>query len=121
MVTRFSALLVAVAAASILTVNALSAPKTTSPGKQIVIGVILSDQSVNVFEGAKAPRGSTVIFLISNRGQKVHNFEVLGKKTPLIKPKQGARLVINLLSRGAFPYQSTVDKGPRFRGHFVIY
>ena len=71
--------------------------------------------------GREGPARSTIIFLISNRGKKLHNFTVLGKKTPLIKPKHTARLVVNLLSRGAFPYRSTVDKGPRFRGHFIVY
>lgn len=119
--TRLLLVLAAVAASLAFVATGLSQPKTTTPGSQIVIGVILSDRSVNVFEGAKAPRGSTVIFLVSNRGKKLHNFEVLGKKTPLLRPNHTARLVINTLSRGAFPYESTVDKGPRFRGRFVIY
>jgi hypothetical protein len=97
------------------------ASATTTPGAQIVIGVQVSDKSVNVFEGARAPRGSTVIFLVTNWGKKRHNFAVFGKKTPLLKPKQTAKITVNLLSRGAFPYASTVDRGPRFRGHFVVY
>src|SRR5260221_5656175 len=119
--TRFWLVLAAVVASLILTAAALPLAKTTTPGSQIVIGVVITDQIVNVFEGAHAPRGSTIIFLISNRGKKLHNFAVLGKKTPLIKPKHTARLVVNLLSRGAFPYRSTVDSGSRFRGHFIVY
>ncbi|MDX6442545.1 MAG: hypothetical protein QOE43_2274 [Gaiellaceae bacterium] len=118
---RFWVLFALVAASLVLAGGAFPSPKTTTPGAQIVIGVILSDQSVNVFDGARAPRGATVIFLISNRGKKRHNFQVFGKRTVLLKPKQSAKMVVNVLARGAFPYQSTVDKGPRFRGHFVIY
>jgi hypothetical protein len=119
---RVLPLLAVVAAGGLLfAAAAFPAARTTTPGTNIVIGVVLSDQSVNVFEGAKAPRGSIITFLISNRGKRLHNFAVLGKKTPLIKPNHTAKLVVNLLARGAFPYRSTVDKGPRFRGHFIIY
>lgn len=114
-------LLVAALAALALAGTAAAAVKTTTPGTQIVIGVQVSDKSVNVFEGARAPRGSTVIFLVTNWGKRRHNFAVFGKKTPLLKPHQTAKITVNLLSRGAYPYRSTVDPGPRFRGHFVVY
>lgn len=116
-VVVLAAVLAALTAAGV----ASAAVQTTTPGTQIVIGVQVSDKSVNVFDSARAPRGSTVIFLITNWGKKRHNFAVFGKKTPLLKPHQTAKITVNLLSRGAFPYRSTVDKGPRFRGHFVVY
>jgi hypothetical protein len=101
--------------------SASAGTRTTVPGAQIVIGVQLHDQSVNVFQGARAPRGSEVIFLITNWGKKRHNFAVFGKKTALLKPHQTAKITVFALARGEFPYRSTVDKGSRFRGMFTVY
>jgi len=66
-------------------------------------------------------RGQRAIFIVRNYGQKRHDFAVLGKKTRAISPGGKAHFSVNLLSRGAFPFQSTLDKGKTgFRGVFTV-
>jgi hypothetical protein len=118
-----SALVCAVFAALLLAFAAFAgvARGTTAPGGRYVVGVRITDQSVNVFEGARAPRGAIITFLVANAGKKLHAFSLLGKRTPLIAPKHSARFTVILLARGKFLYRSPVDTGPRFRGYFLVY
>ena len=108
-------------AALVIGASASAGTKTTAPGAQIVIGVRINDTSVDVFQGARAPRGAELVFLVTNWGKKRHNFAVFGKKTPLLKTHQTAKITVFALARGDFPYRSTVDKGSRFRGLFTVY
>jgi hypothetical protein len=119
--SRKAALFAATVAGLALAVSASAAPRTTAPGSAVLVGVRITDQSVNVFEGARASRGSIVTFLVSNAGKKLHNFALLGKKTPTIKPGHSARFSVIMLARGRFLYRSTLDSGPRFRGYFTVY
>lgn len=115
--------LIAALAAAVVALSAFAgaARGTTAPGGRYVIGVRITDASVNVFEAARAPRGAIITFLVANAGKKRHGFMLLGKKTPLIAPNHSARFTVILLARGKFPYRSPVDSGPRFRGYFTVY
>jgi hypothetical protein len=69
----------------------------------------------------RVPRGGYVSFNVFNRGKKVHNFTVFGKKTGPIKPGGKAHLFSPANARGAFAYRSTIDKGAGFRGVLTVY
>lgn len=54
-----------------------------------------------------APIG-TVIFTVTNKGKISHNFEIAGKKTPLLSPGHSATLPVTFSKKGRYPYRSTV-------------
>ena len=53
-------------------------------------------------------RPGTVTFTFKNVGHVAHDFEIDGKKTPLIQPGQTARLVVTFKKTGKYPYLCTV-------------
>ena len=132
---RARAAITAVAAALVLPAAALATPATTAPAKKITIVVILNDKGVNLAAftqlgtGATAtltplmgavPRGDYVSINVFNRGSKVHDFTILGKTTPKVKPGGKAHLFVALVKRGTFPYSSTIDKSKAFRGFLHV-
>ena len=66
------------------------------------------------------PRGDYLSFNVLNLGKKMHNFTILGKRTPAIKPGGKAHLFLTALVRGNFLYRSTLDKGSSFRGYIAV-
>ena len=47
---------------------------------------------------------------------------LLGRKTKMIKPRKWGKFTVTLLTRGRFPFQSTLDKGrPGFKGYYEVY
>jgi hypothetical protein len=136
---KLSVLSTVVAAVMILSAVSLAAPRTTTPSKKVTVMVLINDQGIKAYLFAAAlgvdgqpepntsmavtgvPRGGYVSFTVFNRGKKVHNFTVFGKKTPQIKPGGQAHLFSPANTRGAFTYQSTLDKGAAFRGTLTVY
>jgi hypothetical protein len=100
---------------------ALAARTTTAPGEHALIYVRITDKGLTVFDGGTMPRGVIATFEAINDGKKSHNFIFLGKKTPVIKPGHRAKFTVHLLTRGNFPYKSTVNApGKFFRGFFTV-
>jgi uncharacterized cupredoxin-like copper-binding protein len=60
------------------------------------------------------PKGTTVIFKITNKGKIEHDFKILGKKTRLLKRGQTATLKVVFRKKGKFGYVCTV------KGHAAI-
>ena len=54
-----------------------------------------------------APVG-TVIFTVTNKGKRSHNFKIAGKVTPLLAPGRSATLRVTFAKKGRYPYLSTV-------------
>jgi uncharacterized cupredoxin-like copper-binding protein len=54
------------------------------------------------------PKPATVIFSFHNAGTMAHNFNIGGKKTPLIGPGKTARLTVTFHKKGRFNYRCTV-------------
>jgi hypothetical protein len=110
--------------------------RTTQPGTTLRVYVTLSDKGIRyaMFDVLQTggqvglvpargggTRGEVAIFTVKNTGKKPHDFAVLGKKTPALRPGRKSVFSVVLLRRGSFPFQSTVDKGnPGFRGVFVV-
>jgi uncharacterized cupredoxin-like copper-binding protein len=55
-----------------------------------------------------APIG-TVIFTVTNKGKKSHDFKIAGKKTPLLSPGHAATLRVTFSKEGRYSYLSTVS------------
>ena len=60
-------------------------------------------------------------FTILNNGKRMHNFEIFGRKTQVLKPAGRAHFNVFANSRGSFPYESTLDKDSAFRGHLAVF
>ena len=130
------ALIFAVAAALSFSAVALAAEATTLPSKTVTVVVLFTDKGMIFapYEGetlgngtpglaplpGPVPRGDYLRFVVYNRGKKLHNFKIFGKKTASIKP--GGKAAFNKLAnrRGTFAYGSTLDKGKAFHGKLII-
>lgn len=55
-----------------------------------------------------APIG-TVIFTVTNKGKKPHDFKIAGKKTSPLAPGRAATLRVTFSKQGRYPYLSTVS------------
>jgi uncharacterized cupredoxin-like copper-binding protein len=60
------------------------------------------------------PKGTTVIFKVTNKGKIEHDFKVNGKKTRLLKPGQSTTLRVVFSKKGKLLYLCTV------KGHAAI-
>jgi hypothetical protein len=133
---KTSSLIVAIAAAAALSGAALGAAQTTAPSKRVTVLVQITDKGLKFtkFLGnadaaaaelelmpGPVPRGDYIAINVLNMGKKVHNFTILGKKTPWIKPGRTAHLFVTAVNRGSFTYRSTLDKGPAFRGQLTVF
>src|SRR5256885_1012841 len=134
--TKASFLAVAAVAALSVSASSLGSVRTTAPSKRITVLVQITDKELKFTkflgsaDAAKAelevmpgpvPRGDYLSINVMNMGKKPHNFTILGKKTPWIKPGRRAHLFVTALNRGSFTYRSTLDKGSAFRGHITVF
>jgi hypothetical protein len=111
----------AIGAALIATGSALAARTTTGPGQNVVILVELTDKGIIVGYQATMARGAIATFAAINDGKRPHDFALFGKRTPVLKPGARGKFTVSLLTRGNFPYESTVDrKNKAFHGLFTV-
>src|SRR4051812_31593491 len=135
------ALLVAV----LLPALSFAATRTTAPNNKVTVLVVIDDKGITVHSfvglgnqglGQKGsenepaslqallgpiPRGDFLSFNVFNRGKKLHDFTIFGKKTPPIKPGRKAHLFAQAVRRGSFQYRSTLDRSRSFRGYFTVF
>ncbi len=107
--------------------------QTTVPSRFVEMSVIIRDNGIlagyasgslshdnNYPLYGPIPRGDTLTINIRNVGKKVHNFEIAGLKTKVIKPGKTAHLLIRAVVRGVYPWRSTLDKGKPFEGSITV-
>jgi hypothetical protein len=110
-------LVVIAAATALLSVAApssLARGNTTSPGYNFRINVTITDKSV-VLSRSLAKRGWLAHFYITNKGTKVHIFDIGGLKRTVPAGKT-AKLGSYMDTRGQYAYK--VDG--KTRGYFVV-
>jgi plastocyanin len=107
-------LLAAVAVASLL------APGGGATVKVTRVTVTVSDSHFTLSRRS-APVG-TVIFTVTNRGTKPHDFKIAGKKTSLLAPAHSAKLSVTFSKKGRYPYRSTLsgEAGAGLKGVFSV-
>jgi hypothetical protein len=128
-----SAAVLAAVAAMTFSAASLATPKTTQPTRYLLVVVAINDQGIKIgfYSGTRThdgyvavpsqvPRGDYLSFQIFNKGKKLHNFTVFGKKTKPIKPGGKAHLNSAAMVRGNFTYGSTLDKGKAFHGSLNV-
>ena len=57
---------------------------------------------------AKSAKRGVVIFKVKNVGKLAHDFQINGRKTPMIAPGKSNTLRVTFLKKGAYPYSCTV-------------
>jgi len=57
---------------------------------------------------AKSAKRGIVIFKVTNAGALQHDFQIKGRKTPLLSHGKSATLRISFLRKGSYPYKCTV-------------
>ena len=57
---------------------------------------------------AKSAKRGIVIFKVTNVGALQHDFQIKGRKTPLLSHGKSATLRISFLRKGSYPYKCTV-------------
>ena len=122
--------------ASAISAASLAAVQTTAPSKTISILVVINDKEIIVAPSTGStthggslgpapltgpiPSGDYVSIDILNTGKKAHNFTIFGKKTKTIKPGGKAHLFADTVTRGKYPWASTLDPGRLFHGSVTV-
>lgn len=91
--------------------NAAAKTKTTNPGGYVTVRVVVSDEGVKM-QPSRAPRGTTAIFLLSNKTDKDRVFSIGDASLKhrrgtgfaiKLKKSEKKRVLVYLTYRGPFP------------------
>ncbi|MGH2935752.1 MAG: hypothetical protein ACRDL2_14740 [Gaiellaceae bacterium] len=100
--------------------------RTTNEPAIFTVKVTITDHSI-VLSQRHAARGSTVTFILTNRGRKVHTFAIGAAKAGYsqgfartLKPNQQLRIVMYLDVRAVLKYYNRTGKKPIATGSFRI-
>lgn len=105
---------VATALLAVAAPSSLARSGTTSPGYNFKIAVTITEKSVTLSRSL-AKRGWLAHFVITNKGTKVHVFDIGGLKRTIAPGKVG-KIGAYMDTRGQFPYK--VDG--KTRGYFTV-
>jgi hypothetical protein len=105
---------VATALLSVAAPSSLARGNTTSPGYNFKISVTITDKNI-VLSRSVAKRGWLAHFVITNKGTKVHVFDIGGLKRSVPAGKS-AKLGSYMDTRGQYAYR--VDG--KTRGYFTV-
>ena len=118
------ALLVLAGTVGVVFGNASGAAPTRTAARIININVAAASPTEFKFKLARTsvPKGSTVIFTVTNKGQLAHDFKVNARKTKVLPPKGIATLKVTFAKAGRYPYLCTVTghAAAGMRGVFVV-
>jgi glucose/arabinose dehydrogenase len=95
----------AIAGTSTLVISAAAAP---APSKALTVQVVARDFSF-ALSRKSVPAGSTVRFVVSNRGSALHDFVVKGKRTRVLRPGQTQAIAVAFPRKGAFRFLCSVS------------
>ncbi|MCW2975591.1 MAG: blue (type 1) copper domain protein [Actinomycetia bacterium] len=101
--TRLACAVVLVAATS-----AVAGPALASRAHTTATVTVTGTEFKFAFSPASVKAGS-VTFNFMNKGKVMHDFQIAGKKTPVIGPGKSAKLTVTLKKGTKYPYKCTVD------------
>jgi plastocyanin len=109
-----------VAALAALMLSSVSSAQSTRPVATTTIRVKASEFTFTL--SAKSVKRGTVVFVVTNAGQAMHNFAVHGKATAVLQPGATARLVVTFTKAGKYAYLCTVGNHAAMgmKGVFVV-
>ena len=101
--------LAALAMAGVVAGVFVSGSGASSNASQAVIRVnVAATDSKFTLSRRSAPVGA-VIFTVTNKGKKSHDFKIAGKKTQVLLPGHSGTLRVTFSKQGRYPYLSTVS------------
>ena len=95
------------ALAVVVGIGASSVPAARSQTQATTVKVSALDTLKFTLSRKTAPHGK-VSFVVTNKGVVKHDFQIAGKKTPLLGHNKSFMLTVTL-KKGKFPYKCTVD------------
>src|SRR5512133_2272408 len=101
--TRVATIAAALIALAVLAMPALA---SSSHATGTTVKVAALDTLKFTLSTKTVPHGS-VTFVVTNKGQLGHDFKIAGKKTPVLKHGQTAKLTVTLKA-GKYPYSCTI-------------
>jgi uncharacterized cupredoxin-like copper-binding protein len=111
---RIALALLVVGAVGVAAPFAIAAISAGSSSSKIVTIKVTATEFKFALSKRSVPKGTTVIFKVTNKGKIEHDFKVAGKKTKLLKPGQSTTLKVVFKKKGKFGYLCTV------KGHAAI-
>jgi uncharacterized cupredoxin-like copper-binding protein len=81
----------------------------SSNASQAVIRVTVAATDFKFMLSRRSAPMGAVIFTVTNKGKKSHDFKIAGKKTPVLLPGRSATLRVTFSKQGRYPYLSTVS------------
>ena len=110
--------------AVVLVFSAASALAASAPARDtapVSVQVVARDFSFELSRG-RAPAGSTVRFVVRNRGKTVHDFVVKGRRTRRLPPGTSQTISLRFPRKGVFAFLCSVSGHARLgmKGRFGI-
>jgi glucose/arabinose dehydrogenase/uncharacterized cupredoxin-like copper-binding protein len=100
---RLLGVIAAISAAAV----ALSGAASSTPGRTLTVRVDATDFSFKLSR-LSVPAGSTVRFVVRNRGGVAHDFVIRGERTRLLRPSQAQTITVAFPRKGTFRYVCSV-------------
>jgi len=79
-----------------------------SPGDRSVTRVTVTATEFRFVLSKRSVSTGTVVFTVVNAGRLSHDFEIGGKRTPLLAPGKSATLRVTFAKKGRYPFRCTV-------------
>ena len=100
---------------SALTALVLAGSASPQPRKTYTVRVTARDFSF-ALSRRSVPAGSSVRFVVRNRGATVHDFVVRGRRTRLLRPGKAQTITVAFPRKGTFRFLCAVSGHARTRG-----
>jgi uncharacterized cupredoxin-like copper-binding protein len=117
-------LILAAVSIAALTPAGLASARTDPPARAAATTISVTGKEFSFRLSKKSiSKPGTVTFSFHNAGTMKHNFDIAGKKTPLISPGKTARLTVTFHKKGQFSYKCTVPGHAQagMRGVFTVH
>jgi uncharacterized cupredoxin-like copper-binding protein len=107
--------------------SAYAGTRSTAHAQTVRKATLLKQVTVTATEfkfvlSAKSAGRGLVSFKVTNKGKIQHDFQINGRRTPLLNPGQSNTLRVTFLRKGSYPYICTVPghAAAGMKGVFVI-
>jgi uncharacterized cupredoxin-like copper-binding protein len=102
-------LIIAAVTIAAFTPAGIASARTDAPARAAATAISVSGKEFSFhLSKTSIPKPGTVTFSFHNAGTMKHNFDIGGKKTPLIGPGKTAKLTVTFHEKGRFAYRCTV-------------
>ena len=101
-------LVVVWAAALVVAASVVSAGAAAPTQKQLLAKVNVAASEFKFVLSKKSAKRGVVSFKVTNVGKVPHDFQINGRKTPMLSPGKSNTLRVTFLRKGHYPYKCTV-------------